>query len=140
MALRRAWRGSPAVVLALALAGCARPSMLPDAHYAEQLIPIYPNARLADQMGSSSYGDGPDESWDGMAWWLRTKDDPDRVVAFYEAKLKGWQKDVGEDGTVMFKTVPPGGEEGEEVFVRIEIDGRILIGESVKSSKRTHKS
>ena len=127
-------------VAAVAMPGCSRRSMLPEAYYAEQMIPIYPKAQLADQMGSNSYGDGPGEAWDGMAWWLKSGDDPDRIIAFYQSKLTGWQKETGEDGSVIFKTVPPDGEEGEEVFVRIEIDGRILIGESVKSSKKHKQS
>lgn len=126
--------------LAMAAAcGCSRKAMLPDAYYAEQMVPIYPHAELADQMGSNSYGDGPGESWDGMAWWLKSKDDPDKIVAFYQAKLSGWQKDVDEAGVVTFKTVPPSGETGEEVYVRINTDSTIQIGESVKSTKKAHK-
>lgn len=133
----------PAAVLpllvGLAFAGCSRQSLLPEAYYAEQMIPIYPHAQLADQMGSNSFGDEPGEAWDGMVWWLKSKDDPDRIVAFYQAKLPGWQKETGEDGAVTFKTMPPDGDDGEEVYVRIEIDGRIQIGESVKASRRSHK-
>jgi len=121
------------------VAGCARSSILPDATYAAHMIPIYPRATLADQMGSNSFGDEPGESWDGMAWWLRSKDDPEKIVEFYESKLTGWQREVDETGAIVFKTVPPDGEEGEEVYVRIANDGRIQIGESVKSSKRAHK-
>jgi hypothetical protein len=128
-----------AILFAAGLAGCSRTSLLPDATYAEQMIPIYPRAQLADQMGSNSFGDEPGESWDGMAWWLRSKDDPQKIVEFYEAKLTGWQRDVDETGAIVFKTVPPGGDEGEEVYVRIGNDGRIQIGESVRSSKRAHK-
>lgn len=128
-----------ATLMVAALAGCSRTSILPDATYAEQMIPIYPNAQLADQMGSNSFGDEPGESWDGMSWWLRSKDDPEKIVEFYQAKLTGWQRDVEETGSVVFKTVPPGGDEGEEVYVRIGNDGQIQIGESVRSSKRAHK-
>lgn len=110
--------------------------MLPDAYYAEHMVPIYPHAKLTEQMGSNSYGDGPDESWDGMAWWLETNDDYDRIVAFYQAKLPGWQKEVEGDGTVTFKTIPEGGSAGEEVYVRIGVDSKIQIGESVQSKKK----
>ena len=120
----------------LAAASCSRSTMLPDAYYAEHMVPIYPHAKLADEMGGNSYGDGPDESWDSMAWWFDSSDDPDRIVAFYEAKLPGWQKDVEGDGTVTFKTIPPGGDAGEEVYVRIGVDSKIQIGESVKSAKK----
>ena len=123
-----------------ACSGCARKSLLPDAYYAEQMVPIYPRTELTDQMGSNSYGDGPDASWDGMAWWLKSKDDSDKIVAFYQSKLSGWQKESDETGSVTFKTVPPDGEEGEEVYVRIDADGRIQIGESVKSRKRHKQS
>ena len=110
--------------------------MLPDAYYAEHMVPVYPHAKLTEQMGSNSYGDGPDESWDGMSWWFETHDDFDRIVAFYEAKLPGWQKETEGDGTVTFKTVPPDGEAGEEVYVRIGVDSTIQIGESVQSKKK----
>lgn len=128
-----------AVLVAANALGCARKSILPDATYAAQMIPIYPRAQLADQMGSQSFGDTPDESWDGMAWWLRTRDDREKVVEFYESKLAGWQRDTDETGAVVFRTVPPGGEDGEEVYVRIAVNGQIQIGESVKSSKRAHR-
>jgi len=121
------------------LAGCSRSSILPDATYAERMIPIYPRATLADQMGSNSFGDEPGESWDGMAWWLTSKDDPEKIVEFYEAKLTGWQREVDETGAIVFRTVPPSGEAGEEVYVRLGNDGRIQIGESVKSSKKVHR-
>src|SRR5678815_2233962 len=96
--------------LAMAASTCSRSTMLPDAYYAEHMVPIYPHARLTDQMGSNSTGDTPDESWDGMAWWFETKDDYDRIVAFYEAKLPGWQKETDGDGTITFKTIPEGGD------------------------------
>jgi len=121
------------------LGGCARSSILPDATYASHMIPIYPRATLADQMGSNSFGDEPGESWDGMAWWLTSKDDPAKIVEFYEAKLAGWQREVDETGAIVFRTVPPAGEAGEEVYVRLGNDGRIQIGESVKSSKKGQK-
>jgi len=127
-----------ATLLVAAALGCSRSSLLPDATYASQMIPIYPHATLADQMGSRSFGDAPGESWDGMSWWLRSKDDPERIVAFYQAKLAGWQRETDETGAVVFRTVPPDGDVGEEVYVRIGGDGRIQIGESVKSSKKVH--
>ncbi|MEO5618024.1 MAG: hypothetical protein ABIS67_09650 [Candidatus Eisenbacteria bacterium] len=140
MSLHRALgRAMVATLFVADLAGCSRTSMLPDATYAAQMIPIYPRAQLADQMGSNSFGEGPGESWDGMAWWLHSKDDPQKIVEFYESKLPGWQREVDETGAIVFKTVPPGGDEGEEVYVRIGNDGRIQIGESVKSSKRAQK-
>ena len=127
-----------AMILALDLtvSSCSRSTMLPDAYYAEHMVPIYPHAKLTDQMGSNSTGDTPDESWDGMAWWFETKDDYDRIVAFYEAKLPGWQKETDGDGSVTFKTIPEGGETGEEVYVRIGIDSKIQVGESVQSKKK----
>lgn len=125
---------------AAALSGCAKKSLLPDAYYAEQMVPIYPHAELRDQMGSNSYGDGPEASWDGMAWWLKSKDPSEKIVAFYEAKLTGWQKEVDGNGSTTFKTVPPDGEEGEEVYVRIGDDSEIQIGESVKTNKKHKQS
>jgi len=130
------------LVVTLALAAgvtsvaCSRSTLLPDAYYAEHMVPIYPHAKLTDQMGGNETGDGPDESWDSMAWWFDSKDDPDRIVAFYEAHLTGWQKETDGEGTVTFKTVPPNGDTGEEVYVRISIDSKIQIGESVKSGKK----
>jgi len=129
-----------AATLALGLGACSRPTMLPDAYYAEHLVPIYPHAKLADQMGGNSYGDGPGEAWDSMAWFFECKDDPDKIVSFYEARLPGWQKENEGDGTVTFKTVPPNGEVGEEVYVRIDVDSKIQIGESVKSTKKHQQS
>ena len=131
-----------ALSLTLATGSCSRSTMLPDAYYAEHMVPIYPHAKLTEQMGSNSYGDGPDESWDGMAWWFETKDDYDRIVAFYQAKLPGWQKETEGDGTVTFKTIPEGGTVGEEVYVRIGVDSKIQIGESVQSKKKAaaHKT
>lgn len=128
-----------AVLVAANALGCARTSILPDATYAAQMIPIYPRAQLADQMGSQSFGDEPHESWDGKAWWLSTRDDREQVVAFYASKLAGWQRDTDDTGAIVFRTVPPGGEEGEEVYVRIAVNGQIQIGESVKSSKRVQR-
>ena len=136
MRTRRFAAIAAALLLAIGAGACSRPTMLPDAYYAEHMVPIYPHAKLTDQMGSNSYGDGPDESWDGMAWWFDTKDDYDRIVAFYEAKLPGWQKETEGDGTVVFKTIPEGGSAGEEVYVRIGVDSKIQIGESVQSSKK----
>lgn len=129
-----------AILLGLLAAGCSRPSLLPDATYAAQMIPIYPHATLADQMGSRSFGEEPGESWDGLSWWLRSKDDPQKIVAFYQSKLSGWDREVDATGAIVFRTVPPNAEEGEEVYVRIENDGSIQIGESVKSSKRAHRT
>ena len=128
-----------AAALIAGLGGCSRHTVLPDAYYAERMVPIYPHSTLSDQMGSSSYGDGPDASWDGMAWWFKSKDEPEKIVAFYEARLGGWQKDSDGTGATTFTTVPPQGDEGEEVHVRINSDGSIQIGESVKSSKKAHK-
>lgn len=126
------------ILLAAALAGCSRSSLLPDATYASHMIPIYPHATLADEMGSRSFGDEPGESWDGKSWWLRSKDSPDRIVAFYQSRLKGWERETDETGAIVFRTVPPHAEDGEEVWVKITGDGGIEIGESVKSSKRAH--
>ena len=128
-----------ATLPAAGLTGCSGHSALPDAYYAEGMVPIYPGSLLSDQMGSNSYGDGPDASWDAMAWWFKSKDDTDKIVAFYEARLTGWQKEVDGAGATTFTTVPPEGDEGEEVHVRINNDGAIQIGESVKSSKKAHK-
>ena len=136
MRTRRCAAIAVALGLVLGASSCSRSTMLPDAYYAEHMVPIYPHAKLTDQMGSNSYGDGPDESWDGMAWWFETKDDYDHIVAFYESKLSGWQKETEGDGTVVFKTIPQGGSTGEEVYVRIGVDSKIQIGESVQSSKK----
>ena len=140
MTLRRA---APLLLLGawlvLPVASCSRALELPDAYYAQDLVPLYPHARLTDQMGSNSYGDGPEASWDGMAWWLTSKDSPDKIRAFYDEHLHGWQKDVGEDGETVYRTLPPGAEEGEEVYVRVKSNGEIQIGESVKSGKKSSR-
>jgi hypothetical protein len=140
MNLRRA---APLVLLGallvLPIASCSRPIELPDAYYAQDLVPLYPHARLTDQMGSNSLGDGPGASWDGMAWWLRSQDSPAKIVAFYDAHLRGWQKDVSLDGETVYRTSPPGADEGEEVYVRVKPSGEIQIGESVKSGKKSSR-
>ncbi len=128
--------GTLALAAGVTSVACSRSTLLPDAYYAEHMVPIYPHAKLTDQMGGNETGDGPGESWDSMAWWFESKDDPDRIVAFYQAHLTGWQKDTEGDGTVTFKTIPPDGDTGEEVYVRIGIDSKIQIGESVKSGKK----
>ncbi|HTO90639.1 MAG TPA: hypothetical protein VMJ70_05860 [Candidatus Sulfotelmatobacter sp.] len=128
-----------ATLLPVPIAGCSQKAELPDAYYAQDLVPLYPHARLMDQMGSNSLGDGPGASWDGMAWWFRSKDRPERIVAYYDEHLHGWQKDVAGDGEVVYRTVPPGGEDGEEVYVRIKANGEIQIGESVKSGKKASR-
>ena len=128
-----------ALLFVVPLAGCSRQAELPDAYYAQDLVPLYPHAKLMDQMGSNSFGDRPGVSWDGTAWWFRSKDRPDRITAFYDEHLHGWQKDASDDGEVVYRTVPPGGEDGEEVYVRVKPNGEIQIGESVRSGKKASK-
>src|SRR5580765_8401664 len=127
--------------MVLRFRACSPPSGRSYASSAQHLLPLYPHARLTDQMGSSSLGDGPGASWDGMAWWLRSQDSPARIVAFYDSHLRGWQKDVSLDGETVYRTSPPGADEGEEVYVRVKPSGEIQIGESVRSGKKSiHQS
>jgi hypothetical protein len=126
-----------AVLLAVG-AGCAKKAALPDAFYAGNMVPLYPHAELRDQMGGHSSGDGPEANWDDMAWFMNSKDDPAKIVAFYDARLTGWQKETDENGDTKYETAPEGASEGEHVYVVIHPNGEIQIGESVKSGKKKH--
>jgi len=124
------------VLLMLPVVSCSQKAELPDAYYAQDMVPFYPHAKLTDQMGSNSYGDGPEASWDGMAWWLTSTDKPEKILAFYDQHLSGWRKEVNDEGETTYRTAPPGAVDGEEVYVLVKPNGEIQIGESVQSNKK----
>jgi len=120
---------------ALAVGGCAgKQAALPHAVYANA-VPIYPGAVLEDAMGSTSSGETPGSTSDGMAWFFDVEAPADRMVAFYEKKLPDARRDpVWQEG-VRLVWVPPGASPGEEVAVVID-DNELTIHEQVNSGRR----
>jgi hypothetical protein len=123
------------VLCALAVAGCgAKQTVLPHAVYANA-IPIYPGARLGDMMGSTSMGDTPESTTDGMAWFFDVKAPADKMIAFYEQKLPNARRDPDWSEGVRLVWVPEGAAPGEELAVVIE-ENQLMIKESVRPGKR----
>jgi len=119
----------------LVLAGCAaKQAPLPHAVYANA-VPIYPGAVLEDAMGSTSTGDTPEATSDGMAWFFDVQAPADAMISYYMKKLPGVKRDpVWQEG-VRLVWVPPGAAPGEEVSVVID-DNELAIHEEVKPGKR----
>ena len=120
---------------ALAVAGCAsRKTVLPYAVYADQ-VPIYPGAVLEEAMGSTSAGDTPESTSDGMTWFFAVKAPAREIAAFYQQRLPQARRDADWDDGVRLVWVPEGAAPGEELSVVIA-GNHLSIRERVKPGKR----
>lgn len=121
---------------ALAAAGCgAKQTALPHAVYMKQ-IPVYPGAVLESAMGSTSVGDTPESTRDGMAWFFEVKAPADKMLAFYQQKLPRARRDPEWDDGVRLVWSPEGGAPGEQLSVVIG-ENKLSIKESVLPGKRS---
>lgn len=118
-----------------ALAGCAKSNkdLLPGAVYA-QMVPVYKNCELKDQMGSESWGDEPDSYTKGQAWFFEVKESQDKLVAFYAQEFPNAEKIENEDGSVTFRIVPENAEPYEDVHITLR-DNEVLIAEDCRPGK-----
>jgi hypothetical protein len=131
------------LILAVLLVGCAaKPPELPELYYQGQL-PVYVPSKLTDRMGSETGPGVGAISHEGMAWWLQTDDAPEKVMMFYDGKIRQHKQDKVdmEDSLAEYEWKPTGGEEGEgfEIAIRKGKDGKgteIYLHESVKVGKR----
>jgi hypothetical protein len=126
-------------VLALVTAGCAasetkwKSEAASLAVYAQEL-PLYPGIELDDVMGSDSYGDEPESHTEGLTFWFDFKDPKEKVVAWYDQRLPGANKEINEEGDVIYTLTPPNGEPGEDMGVIIE-DKRLRVFEHTRGGK-----
>ncbi len=91
----------------------------PRAVYANQ-IPVYPDARMVDAMGSESWGDEPGTYSQGMGWEFEfDSSDHDEVIAFYETALPNVTRTTSEDGEIVWEFPPAGARSNETVTVRV---------------------
>lgn len=128
---------------AIALTGCAAKETKWSGESATLVvyatsIPLYPGARAVDAMGSESWGDGPDSYSEGMSISFEVKNyDKEKVLAWYEERLPGAERQVLDTETVELKVTPPNGEPGEDMGVWIDDDG-FRVFENTKAGK--HKN
>jgi hypothetical protein len=103
----------------------------PKAVYANQ-VPLHPDCRLTDVMGSESWGDEPDSYSKGMGWEFSfPKERTPDVLAFYNAVFAGIPAQPDEDGGTQWTIVPRGAQEGEDLTVTVSV-GELWIHENVK--------
>ena len=108
---------------------------LPGAVYAGQL-PLYPSATFDGAMGGTTYGSigGPAVN-SSLSWFFAVADPPEKVLAFYEAKLTGARRDDSDADEPTLTLVPAGAAAGE--YLRITVSpGRLQITEVVQAAKR----
>lgn len=87
-------------------------------------IPLYPGARARDVSGSESWGDGPDTYSEGRTVWFEVPDySKEKVLAWYEERLRGCDTEVLDDGAIQLTIPAPNGERGEDMGVVIDDDG-----------------
>lgn len=125
---------------ALAVAGCATQEAKWSAEAASHVvyaktIPLYPGAQARDVMGSQSWGDDPDSYSEGMSVWFEVKDySREKVLAWYEERLRGAETEVLDDGAIQLTIPAPNGEKGEDMGVIIDADG-FRVFEHTKAGK-----
>jgi hypothetical protein len=115
--------------------GQSAAAALPGAVYAAQ-IPVYPSATFEGAMGGKTYGSvgGPAVN-ESLSWFFAVADPPEKVLAFYEAKLPGARRDVNAEDEPTLTLVPGGAEDGE--YLRVTVGaGRLQITEVVRTGKR----
>jgi hypothetical protein len=108
---------------------------LPGAVYAGQ-VPLYPTATFEGAMGGSTYGSvgGPAVN-ESLSWFFAVADPPEKVLAFYEAKLAAARRDVNAEDEPTLTVVPAGAEDGE--YLRVTVGpNRLQITEVVRAGKR----
>ena len=134
--MSRRWIALTALSLcALPALGCgAKQTALPHAVYANT-VPIYPGAKLGNMMGSTSMGDTPESTSDGMAWFFDVEATAEKMVAYYEQKVPNARRDPDFVDGVRLVWVPEGAAPGEELSLIIE-ENKLMIKESVKPGKR----
>jgi hypothetical protein len=123
---RWTWTG---IATVLALAGCStqetRWSTEAAAHvvYAKT-IPLYPGAQARDFAGSDTWGDGADTRSEGRTVWFEVQDySKEKVLAWYEERLRGCETDVLDGGALRLTIPAPNGERGEVMGVIIQDRG-----------------
>lgn len=98
-------------------------------------IPLYPGAKAVDAMGSESWGDTPDSFSEGMSVEFEVENyDKEKVLAWYEERLPGAERQILDTGTVELKVAAPNGEPGEDMGVWIDDDG-FRVFENTKAGK-----
>jgi hypothetical protein len=125
------------LLTALGGTGCAKKGTdLPGAVYGAQ-IPVYPKAKCEDAMGGKYSDDiGGPVTAESMAWFFKTSEPKDSVVAWYGRMLSNAERTDDEDaGSVTFKFTPNGAEPDEYISVTVK-DTALTIGEVVKPGKR----
>lgn len=137
---RMKWFVVAAMLGAIALAGCAAQETKWTGEAASlvvyaKAIPLYPGARAVDAMGSDSYGDEPGSHSEGMSVLFEVENyDKAKVLAWYEERLPGAERQVLDTGSVELKVAPPNGEPGEDMGVWIDDDG-FRVFEHTKAGK-----
>jgi hypothetical protein len=91
-------------------------------------------------MGGKFYGDiGGPVITESLSWFFTIDDPPQKVARFYEGKLPPDSRVADEDnelpGTIVYRFVPQGGSEGEDITVTIRA-GELQLTEQVKPGKR----
>ncbi|MGH7358507.1 MAG: hypothetical protein ACREJR_06820 [Candidatus Rokuibacteriota bacterium] len=115
--------------------GQSAAAALPGAVYAGQ-VPLYPAATFEGAMGGTTYGSvgGPAVN-ESLSWFFAVADPPEKVLAFYEAKLAGARRDVNAEDEPTLTLVPTGADDGE--YLRVTVGaGRLQITEVVRAGKR----
>ena len=141
MISRRTIAALSAGLALIALAGCSGTSsrdLMPGAVFAADMVPVYRNAELRDQMGSESWGDTPESYTRGNCWFFKTTTPKEKILAFYAEKFPGAERRVEDNGDVTFRLHPEGASEFEEVYVSVS-EGEIRIGESFRPERETRK-
>ncbi len=126
----------------LALGACAKSNqaMLPDSVFAADLVPVYKNCELTDQMGNESWGDEPESYTKGNTWFFKTKASQDELVAFYEKQFPNAERQVMDDGGIEFTLYPADAVKPYESVSVVVRDGSLQIGESFQPRRKAKKS
>jgi hypothetical protein len=130
------------VVITILVASCSSPSSspavaaLPGAVYASQL-PLYPSATLESAMGGTTYAGrvGGRVINESLSWFFAVSDPPEKVLAFYEARLSGARRGVDDADDPTLTIVPSGADDGEYLRVTVR-PGKLQITEVVRPGKR----
>lgn len=120
------------------LGGCAAQAPKLEGLYFKD-VPVYAPSEVKDMMGSESRGD--DFVVKGMAWFMVSKDPPDKIRRWYQKQLPQATKVTSDSGDVTFSFTPKGAEEHEDVEITIykdpkEKDYQFIIHEDVLPGKR----
>jgi hypothetical protein len=126
----------------LGLAGCANEATegawsKEAAQYAVYAtrIPLYPETKIEDAMGSERIGADAESSSYGMTWWCTVKATRDELRTWYEAKLPTATRVTDDDGYLVFTVLPEGAAPRERMGVLIEGDGKYRVFEVTRQKK-----